>query len=173
MQSYKSPSDNGLDVQFSENYNPNNPDSAEWSDCTEGSGSCGKTGLAASTDGTSHSFVWDSYTDAGASEYSEVYVRFRAKDSAGDPGDWVLTDDFWVNNRPGKIDWIITYPYDKDTTPTIQAVIPYLRSGEKGFPSIIFSRRSDGETVLELNSFDSIENWRYEDDGGWNDLTAA
>ncbi len=178
LQSYRSLAENGIEVQYSEDYDPDNPELASWGPATIAAGSCAISGLTATDDGVKLTFKWDSYTDAGPSEYQKnMYLRIRAIDDAGDPGSWVIAGPFGINNRPAKIQWIryqgvdTDYPYDKNTRPTLRAVIPDVRGGGPLFPTAKYVRKSDGEPVLTLNSFDSLTGWRYEDDEGWKDLT--
>ena len=175
LQSYRSLTGNSILVEFSE-------DNASWSTATAGTGSCATTGLDASADGESYTFVWDSYTDAGASELDlAVYLRVTPYDSDGDAGEAVSTDAFGVNNRPAAITWERyyadggDYEYDKDTTPTLRAVIPSPRGGGPQYPRITFYDADDGTTVeLDLKSYDSVTGWKYETEPDvWVDLAAA
>ena len=66
------------------------------------------------------------------------------------------------------------YPYDKDTTPILRAVIPDPRGGGAQNPAIKFNRKSDGEAALILNSYDSVVGWKYESaPNTWVDLTVV
>ena len=176
LQSYSSLVNNSIEVQFSEDYDGEDPDSATWAAATMGTGGSGVSELTANANGISKTYKWDSVTDAGGSEYKEVGLRLRAKDSDGDAAEWEFTDLFWVNNRPGVIAWETTYPYDKDTTPEIRAVIPALRGGSttKGYPSIEFRDRDTGAVIAAFYSFESINGWWYEtDEEVWEALTFA
>lgn len=168
LQSYSSLTNNSIEVQFSENYDGEDPDSADWSAATMGTGGSGVSGLTASAAGLAKTYKWDSVADAGGSEYKQVGLRLRALDSDGAAAIWQYTDLFWVNNLPGEIAWTTTYPYDKDTTPELLAIIPSLRGGAvtRGFPTLEFRNRSTGAVVKGFYSFESIDGWWYETSTG-------
>ncbi len=148
-----------IDVEFSED------GGSTWATATDAGTGDGKTGLASSPTGVEHTFDWDSYTDAGLSEYqTDVKVRIRAKDAEDDPGAYVESDEFTVNNRPGKITWVNadSRDWDEDTTPVFQAVIPYLRGGTKGYPELSVYDSTGTVLIAEFKSVESIAGWEYE-----------
>lgn len=173
LQSFSSFSGNGITVHFTED---DNLETASWTLASEGSGSCGTTGLAASTEGTLHTYVWDSYADSGESqEDSAVYLRITPEDSVSAAGDPVIVGPFGVDNRPAKIVWERYYggETDSDTTPTLRAVIPSSRGGGPMFPRIKFVNETTS-AELELKSIERVAGWRYEYPAEtWNDLTPA
>jgi len=176
LQSYLSLTGNSIEAQYSENYDGENPDDADWLAATMGTGGSGVSGLTASAAGIAKTYKWNSVEDAGGSEYREIGLRLRAKDSDGDPASWEYTPLFWVNNRPGKIPWETTYPYDKDTTPEIRAIIPNLRGGAatKGYPSIEFRDRATGIVIAAFYTFESVDGWWYEtDEDEWVAMTLS
>jgi hypothetical protein len=162
-----------IEVQFSED------SGGTWATATKGTGGDAKTNLTSSPTGVTHAFHWASYDDSGESEYqTDARVRIRALDQHGDPGAYVESADFTVNNRPGKITWLNSdgYSWDEDTTPTFNAIIPYLRGGSKGFPEI-YIYESDGTTLVSgypKKAIESIVGWDYENaPSTWVALTAT
>jgi hypothetical protein len=158
--------------EFSEN-------GIDWSAATSGTGGDGITDLATSvTEGegeeavttiepVEHTWVWDSYTDAGLSERdTTVYLRLTPYDDAesgGDPGAIRTSDAFEVNNRPSQVtlenadesDW------GKDATPVFAAVMGDVRGG-----TALHFRLSayDSAGVLAYQSESAIDptGWEYE-----------
>lgn len=154
-------------VQYNESYDPEDPETG-WATATMGTGGDGLTALETSPAGVEHTYVWDSYTDSGKSEQDvTVYCRiipYDASPSGGDAGPSQVSNVIAVNNRPAKMDWENAdgYVFDKDTTPIFRGIIPYLRGGEKGFPTISIYE-SDGTTLVQTcNSTDSVAGWEYE-----------
>lgn len=161
----------GIEPEFSED------GGATWAAAAKGSGGDGVTGLNSSPAGKTHTFVWDSYSDAGTSEYEEdVMFRIRALDGDGAAGAYLESALFTISNLPGKIvwEWEDGRTFGKDATPTVIAVIPYLRGGVKGFVEVSFSR-SDGLTeIITYKSVASVAGWEYETAPGvWAAVTAA
>jgi hypothetical protein len=115
-----------------------------------------------------HTFVWDSYSDAGTSELdTEVFVRitpYDASPTGGDPADAVSSAGFAVNNRPAIIVWLNAdnRTFSKDTTPTFNAIIPALRGGSNGFPEISIYRTTGMVLVGTFGATASIAGWEYE-----------
>lgn len=81
---------NTLTVQYS-------TDNSNWSTATQGSGGDGTTGLASSSGGTSHTFVWDTATDLPTTEDSTVYIKITPSDGGGGLSAYT-TDSFGVDN---------------------------------------------------------------------------
>jgi hypothetical protein len=139
---------------------------ATWADATL-SGGDGTSGLTSSPTGVAHDVNWDSYTDAGTSEYqTDMMLRLHAQDAEGDWGPWVETAVFTIYNLPAVAvatnydgrDW------DEDATPTFMAIIPSLRGGTVGYPEISIYE-SDGSTLVNFypkRSSESIVGWEYE-----------
>ena len=162
-----------IEVQFSED------GGSSWATATKGTGGDAKTALTSSPMGVTHTFHWASYTDAGDSEYqTDARIRIRALDQHGDPGSYVSTADFTVNNRPGKITWVNSdgYAWDESLLPTFQAIIPYLRGGSKGFPEISIYE-ADGTTLVSgypKKAVESVAGWSYETSPStWVAVTSA
>ncbi len=78
-----------ISVQYKTENNP------AWTEATMGTGGDGDTDLASSIAGTTHTFIWDSYTDLPDAE-EEVTIRVRAENT--DLGDWIESDMFDLNN---------------------------------------------------------------------------
>jgi hypothetical protein len=158
-----------IGVEFSEDYIPGAiPDVSSWAAATMGTGGDGVTALTTTPAGVSHTYKWDSYTDSGKSEQdTTVYCRitpYDASPTGGDAGPVVVSNVIAVNNLPAKMTWTNNdgYVFDKDTTPTFRAIIPYLRGGTKGFPTLSIYQ-SDGTTLVQTcNSLDSVAGWEYE-----------
>lgn len=154
-----------ISIEFSEDYDPDNPDVANWYTATEGATGDGLTALETSIEGIEHTVSWDSYTDAGTSELqTDVYFRITPIDEDSAAGIVVISSVFGVNNRPAQI--VIEngdgYTYDKDTTPEFIGIIPPLRGGTKCFPYLKIYE-SDGTTLVQENiSAQNIAGWYYE-----------
>jgi len=152
-------------------------DGTNWAAATEGTGGDGTTGLTTSPTGVQHTYVWDSYTDAGASEKKEntCYLRitpYDASPTGGDAGATRTSPAFTVNNRPVKITLLNAdgYTFDKDTTPVFEAVMGSIRGGSKLYHRIKIWDKDDN---LELNKSSAIDQtgWEYEDSpGSWNSV---
>lgn len=172
--------DSDILVEFSEDYNPETG-SGTWTAATQGTGGDGITGLETSIAGTEHTYVWDSYADAGESELDlSVYLRITPYDADSDAGEAVPTDAFGVNNRPAAICWenmqddtSAGVSWDKDSTPSFAAIMPDLRGGDKGFPAIRIYKEADGSVLeLEKKSVEDITGWSYETaPDTWVDMT--
>jgi len=120
---------------------------------------------------------WDSYSDAGKSEYQiDARVRVRARDEANNWSDWVESEDFTVYNLPGKIvwEWEDEQEWGEATTPAAIAVIPGLNGGDRGFPEITLYE-GDGTTLIETyKSVVDVTGWEYESTPDtWVALTSA
>lgn len=151
-----------------------------WYAATKGTGGDIITGLTTSPAGVSHSFVWDSYIDAGTSLLdTSVYFRITPYDASPTGGDAAATVSslvFAVNNRTAIISWENAdgFIFDKDTTPTFRAIIPRLRGGSKGFPDISIYRTSGIVLVITYQSVKSIAGWEYETaPSNWVAMTTA
>ena len=149
-----------IEGQFSED------GGATWAAATL-SGGDGVTALPSSPTGVLHTIIWDSYADAGESEYqADIMLRLRAQDEDSDWGPYENTEEFTIYNRPA-VPTVINsdgYSWDKDTMPTFQAVIPSLRGGDYGYPEI-YIYQSDGTTLLSFypkRSSESTVGWEYE-----------
>lgn len=149
-----------LEGQFSED------GGSTWATATL-SGGDGTTGLTTSPTGISHTVNWDSYTDAGESEYqTDVMLQIRAQDAEGDWGSYETTAEFTIYNRPA-VSTVVnsdSRSWDEDTTPVFQAIIPSLRGGDRGFPEI-YIYESDGTTLVSgypKKAVESIVGWEYE-----------
>jgi len=81
---------NTLTVQYS-------TDNSTWSSATAGVGGDGTTGLATSSGGTSHTFVWDTATDLSTTEDSTVYIKITPSDGGGGLTAYT-TDAFGIDN---------------------------------------------------------------------------
>jgi hypothetical protein len=161
-----------LEGQFSEDGGLN------WSTATL-SGGDGKTALTSSPTGVSHTILWDSYTDAGTSEYqTDMKLRLRAQDAEGDWGPYETTAEFTIYNRPAVATVVNSdsRTWDEDTTPVFQSIIPSLRGGTFGFPEI-YIYASDGTTLVSgypKKAVESIAGWNYETaPATWVALTPA
>ena len=165
LQSYGSETAS-VEIEFSED------DGETWSTATQWSGGPGKTDLATSPKGTAHEFRWDSYTDAGASEYqTSVKLRIRALDATGDAGAWVVSEPFVVYNRPEKPVLVNAdgREWDEDTTPVFEAVMPRLRGGGPGYPVIRIYSDAEGTALVEgypARSVDNVAGWEHETEAG-------
>jgi hypothetical protein len=143
-------------------------DGTNWYTATKGTGGDALTALTTSPAGVTHTFVWDSYSDAGTSELdTEVFVRitpYDASPTGGDPADAVSSAGFAVNNRPAIIVWLNAdnRTFSKDTTPTFNAIIPALRGGSNGFPEISIYRTTGMVLVGTFGATASIAGWEYE-----------
>ncbi len=150
-----------ITVQFSEDSGVN------WAAATKGTGGDAITALTSSPAGVAHTYMWDSYTDAGESENkSTTRIRitpYDASPSGGDAGTVGETADFRVNNRPAQITWVNSdsRTFSKDTTPTFQGIMPSLRSGDRGYPML---RIYNSANVLQqtATSVDDVTGWEYE-----------
>jgi hypothetical protein len=160
--------DSCVSMEFSEDYNPNDPTAATWATATPGVAGDGLTGLTTSVAGVEHTISWDSYTDAGTSELKlGVYIRltpYDASPSGGDAGIAIISSVFGINNLPAKItiENGDGYTYDKDTTPEFVGIIPNLRGGTKCFPYLYIYESTGTTTVQENRSVESIDGWWYE-----------
>jgi hypothetical protein len=76
-------------------------DNSGWHDATPGTGGDGTTGLAASSDGVSHVFYWDSYADNVARMDAEDLVRIMITPYDTQNGSASATDIFMVDNSKG------------------------------------------------------------------------
>lgn len=147
-----------IEGQFSED------GGATWADATL-TGTT--TVLTSSPTGIQHSINWDSYTDAGASEYqTDMMFRLRAQDAEGDWGPWVETDEFTLYNLPAvaTVTNFDTRDWDEDTTPTFMAIIPNLRGGTVGYPEIYIYDAAGG-TLMNFypkRSSESVSGWEFE-----------
>lgn len=157
-----------IGIEFSEDYNPDDPNAATWTAATAGTGGDGLTGLTTSATGVEHTVSWDSYSDSGTSELkTDVYFRitpYDASPTGGDAGPTVISSVFGVNNRPAKItiENKDGHTFDKDTTPEFIGIIPDLRGGTRAFPYIKIYE-SDGTTIVQENkSVESVLGWYYE-----------
>ncbi len=121
--------------------------------------------LETSVTGTPHEIGWDSYTDAGKSEYkSTIRFRIRAQNGDGDWSYWAESVDFVVCNLPDRIvwGWQDGREWDKTPHPVAISVIPSLNGGDHGFPECIVFE-SDGTTeILRYESVISVVGWEYE-----------
>ncbi len=164
-----------VEVEYSED------DGETWATATSKTGEGdGKTGLVTTPAGTAHTFAWDSYPDAGESEYqTEVKLRIRASDAEGDFGEWVESDTFRLRNLPGELvfDNADSREWDEDTTPVFVATMPFLRGGSRGYPVISIYDASDGATLVTgypKKSVESQAGWEYESPANtWNAMTAG
>jgi hypothetical protein len=151
---------------------------ATWATATL-TGGDGTTALTTSPAGVLHDVNWDSYADAGESEYqTDIKLRLRMQDPDGDWGPWVNTAEFTLYNRPA-IPVVVNsdaHTWDKDSTPIFQAIIPTLRGGDHGFPEI-YIYESDGTTLVSgypKKAVESIVGWAYETaPNTWVDLTVT
>ncbi len=167
-------------VEFNEDYDPVTKTGGSWVAATMGTGGDGLTALSTTPAGVEHTFVWDSYTDAGTSEQDiAVYCRITPYDvspTGGSAGPVVVSEVIAINNRPAKMTWVNSdgYVFDKDTTPTFNAIMPSLRGGTKGYPTISVYE-SDGTTLERTcDSVESIAGWEYETaPNTWVDMTVS
>ncbi len=143
------------------------------------SGGDGISSLTTSPTGVIHTVLWDSYTDAGESEYqTDIMLQLRAQDAEADWSAYENTAEFIIYNRPAVSDVVNSdsRSWDEDTTPIFQAIIPYLRGGDHGFPEI-YIYESDGTTLASgypKKAVESIVGWEYEDaPDSWNDFTPS
>jgi hypothetical protein len=167
-----------MDVDFSEDYDPENPGAATWATATSSGGS-GKTGLSTDAAGKAKTFGWHSPQDAGASELKlECYLRFTPRDGDNAAGAIVIVGPIAINNRPEPPTWyeVGERAWTKDTTPIFEALMPYLRYGGPGFPTFEIDDLDAG-TVLyaEFKSVEDQTGWSYqaEEDGEFVALTSA
>lgn len=150
-------------VEFSE-------DGSTWATATKSTGGDNITGLTTSPTGTSHTFVWDSYTDAGRSEFdTSVYLRITPYDvspSGGDAAETVTSAAFAVNNLPAAITWANSdaVAWGEDTTPTFIATITSLRggTGSCGFPDLRIHAAVGDALVRKCASYEAVAGWEYE-----------
>ncbi len=152
--------DANLAGQFSED------GGANWSTATL-SGGDGVSALTTSPTGVTHTVLWDSYTDAGTSEYqTDMMLRLRMQDEAGNWGPYVVCAQFTIYNRPAVPSGVNEYGrlWDDDSTPTFQTIIPTLRGGDRGFMEF-YLYESDGSTLVSgfpKKVVESIVGWEYE-----------
>lgn len=167
-----------LDVDFSEDYDPEDPGAATWATATSSGGS-GKTGLSTTPAGEAKTFGWHSPQDAGASELKlGCYLRFTPRDGDGAAGAIVIVGPIAINNRPEPPTWyeVGGRAWTKDTTPIFEAVIPYLRYGGPGFPTFEIDDLDAGtEKFAEFKSVEDQTGWSYQavDEGEFVPLTSA
>ena len=155
---------------------------ATWNVATHytGGGGDGTTGLSTSRSGVTHTFAWDSETDAGESEYQDdVMFRIAAKDSSGNWSEWVTSAAFTVRNLPGELVFAASdsSTWGSDTTPVFVADMPSLRGGSVGFPEIYIYDVDAASTLLSgypKKSVESQTGWEYSVDGTtWIQMTCA
>jgi hypothetical protein len=160
-------------VEFSE-------DGTSWATATKGTGGDNITGLTTSPAGVSHTFVWDSYTDAGRSEFdTAVYLRITPYDlspTGGDAAETVTSAAFAVNNLPAAITWANSdaVAWGEDTTPTFIATITSLRggTGSYGFPDLRIHEAVGDALVRKCASYEAVAGWEYETEpDAWVALT--
>lgn len=135
--------------------------------------------LATDAAGVEHTIYWDSYTDAGNSEYdTTVYLRatpYDASPSGGDAGKTETSAAFSLDNRPTQVVALNAdgFTYDKDTTPVFQAVMGDIRGGTRLFFRVKVSDGT-GTLVLEKDSASVPTGWEYETaPDTWVSCTAA
>ena len=123
--------------------------------------------LATDAAGIEHTVYWDSYTDAGNSEYdTTVYLRLTPYDdspSGGDAGKAETSAAFTVDNRPTQITALNAdgYTYDKDTTPVFMAVMGDIRGGSRLYFRLKVNDGT-GTLVLEKDLASVPTGWEYE-----------
>jgi len=150
-------------------------DGTNYSTATEGTGGDGLTALATSAAGTSHTFVWDSYIDAGTSEYKAdtVYLRitpYDASPTGGDAGEPRVSPVFTVDNRPVTVTVLNsdTFTFGKDTTPIFQAIMTAIRGGDKLWHRIKIYDSNDSLQFIKVSAID-VTGWEYENTpNNWN-----
>jgi len=167
-------------IEFSEDYDPDNPEIATWATATAGTAGDGLTALTTSAAGVEHEVSWDSYTDAGTSELKTgVYFRitpYDASPSGGDAGETVISSVFGVNNRPAIMTWTNAdgFVFDKDSTPIFRAIMSSLRGGTVGFPELTIYENDGTTEVQSCKSVESIAGWEYESEPDtWVAMTVA
>lgn len=135
--------------------------------------------LTTDADGVEHTIYWDSYTDAGNSEYdTTVYLRltpYDASPSGGDAGKTETSAAFEVDNRPTQVTALNAdgFTYDKDTTPVFMAVMGDIRGGSRLYFRLKVNDGT-GTLVLEKDSASVPTGWEYETaPDTWVSCTAA
>jgi hypothetical protein len=153
-----------LEVQWS-------TDGSTYSAATMGTGGDGVTGLATSSAGTTHTYIWNSLTDVGSKVEDEVYLRLRANDGVADSA-WTTTSAFTVDNLP--LAPALVTPADlwfaKDTTPTCTFTIPTDPGTDNFHFKINFTDRATQALTLSRESATAVAGWEYFDDNA-NDYT--
>ncbi|MBI2901059.1 MAG: hypothetical protein HYY17_12810 [Planctomycetes bacterium] len=102
--------------------------------CAGGPGGDGVGGLAASSTGTSHIYVWDSLANLGATDQDDIRVRITPADAA--PGTPDTTANFTVNNVSN------TPPVADVPTPT------GIQAGQVPIPYVLFDVNGDTCTIV-------------------------
>lgn len=125
----------------------------------------GLTALTTSTAGTSHQFIWNSYTDLGNSFNGTADVRITPYDTSPTGGDAGDTSEVTVtiNNLPTQVTLteIHGWTWDEDTTPVFTAVMGAVRGGTALY-FILYVKNTSG-TVLEYHSSGEVlTGWDYE-----------
>lgn len=163
-------------IEFAESVDIANPSASSWHACTDSGGdSCGLVDLASSPSGEESTFIWDSYPDAGLSEYNTaVCIRIRPKDVAGDAGSYAYSPLFTVDNRPVQIYVVIEdgYTFDKIKQPVFLALLGEFRGGTALYHkvSIVDATNTEVTGYPKDSSVDQV-GWSYgNDDIGWTAL---
>jgi len=135
----------------------------------ESRGQCprGQTTLAA---GREHEIYWDSYFDAGKSEYdTSVYLRMIPYDEpslAGSAGATETSQAFTIDNRPSAatLTTYDTFTFDEDTTPAFVFTMRDVYGGSVLYPKLIVYDYNDSvEFTKELST--NPTGWMYQQDG--------
>lgn len=144
-----------------------------FSEASKGNSGDEKTALTTSASGTSHTFVWNSYTDVGNDYVGDVIFKVRAYDRDNYIGDYI--DSSFVNihimNAPSAP--TLSTPADdsfsKDDTPQFMCTIPTDNNPDNYYSKVHVKLEVD--TVDDFNSpdlkvfesrLDQI-GWEYQD----------
>lgn len=146
-----------------------------FSEGTKGTDGDAKTGLTTSVAGTSHTFVWDTYTDIGNDYVGDIMFKIRVYDNDTYIGDYLDSPlvNISVNNAPYAPD--LTTPTDgyfqKDDTPQFVGEIP-----DDPNPAATYSKvhvKLEVDTVNDFNSSDFRVFESRVDQVGWEYQNAS
>lgn len=146
-----------------------------FSECTKGTGGDAKTGLGTSAAGTSHDFVWDSYTDLGNDFVGDVLVKIRAYDQDNYIGDFVDSglEGISIMNAPSAATLVTPTDgyFQKDDTPEFVMQIP-----SDNNPTATYSYlhiKLEVDTTTDFNSANLVTFESRLDQTGWEYKNAS
>jgi len=123
-----------------------------WYPATEGTGGDGTTGLDSSSGGTTHTYVWNSEADIGATSQDDIRIRITPNDGYRD-GTSGSTNNFTVNNIvtvtwTGDVDdnWDVEGNWNGGVPTSASSVT--IPSGRPHYPRLTYSTRIHSLTLM-------------------------
>lgn len=145
---------------------------ATWNTMTSAGGDDGIDGLATSSGGTAHTFIWDTVTDLGIDFTGSVEIRIKVFDRDTQGGDFEFSQQHKLNINNAPLISTLVSPidsfFDKNETPTLVFVISDPSEGDSDMHAKLeldTEATFGSDNLITFESRNDQTGWEYDSDG--------